>query len=570
MKTTSLFKIAALLCTLTFLLFNCQNDDNGILSENIQRKNKFEKLFNTKLVSKQLNLGEDNIYVNWNQPNILELSKDEKSGTYQYSIELKESIINSSDLFVEKLIFKLIVSEKEDQVDFTILRYEPFKNSLNINPSEINLNRFSGMKFIFNKLGVIQDIYTYQNGDKIASFNENKDKRKGKYTDILFSRTASSEDFDDCTDLNGNPIENCTGSNDGSGSGSGAGGGGGYVLETTRNYTDWYNMCNTCNSSDGTIYYHTDGNKYIYIKTVYDGSNSRWVWVSGGGNRYIDFFDSRTGGGSRGPNFNANDQRNYSGSSNNETGDQLPCPIGYQKIGHDCVKIVDEEEQLNNELTNDCAKNIFNLLKNETPLGPSNTPQITTSFTLSGEILSLFDNANHINYTVRNDNIGGIAAVTNRNYPNVITTFSNNYLNNATTLSIARTMIHESVHAYILHQTTPPNIDGDFISAITEYAKKYGFDNPNRFHHEFMAQYINAMAYSLYTWDRNNGGGNLGWEYYKAMAYGGLFYEDENGNQRETDSFIILEPLQITRDNIKRIIENEQNGNQHAKGKKCN
>ncbi|CAM1363933.1 hypothetical protein [Tenacibaculum xiamenense] len=526
MKITNLFKIAVLLCSLTFLLFNCQNDDNENLPENIQDKNKFEKLFKTKLVSKQLNLGEDNIYVNWNQPNILELSKDEKRGTYQYSIELKESIINSSDLFVDKLIFKLIVSEKEDQVDFTILRYEPFKNSLNVSPSETNLEGFSGMKFIFNELGIIQDIYTYQSGDKIASFNENKDNRKGKYTDILFSRAASSADFDDCTDLNGNPIENCTGSNDGSGSGSGAGGGGGgYVLETTRNYTDWYNMCNTCDNSDGTIYYHTDGNKYIYIKTVYNGSTSRWVWVSGGGNRYIDFFDSRTGGGSRGPNFNTNDQRNYSGSSNDETGDELPCPIGYQKIGYDCVKIVEEDDQIINELTGK-AKCIFDALKNSSTGFKNMIKKFDGEFPVS-----------HLNFTINNTLSNGNYGITMPPNNFVIEIqFSNTQLENISDLGSAVSIAHEAIHAEIFRKMLSAaqrgdldpdnmtqqqqidyinNLRNNFPGIYDYYVDRYR----STWNHNLMAQhYISTIADIVGEFDNNT----LTRQVYEDIAWAGL------------------------------------------------
>lgn len=53
------------------------------------------------------------------------------------------------------------------------------------------------------------------------------------------------------------------------------------------------------------------------------------------------------------------------------------------------------------------------------------------------------------------------------------------------------------------------------------------------------------------------------------MAFGGLFYEDTNGQQVATDSFKELVPNQSDRDAIKTIIFNEENGNTDAKGKKC-
>lgn len=62
----------------------------------------------------------------------------------------------------------------------------------------------------------------------------------------------------------------------------------------------------------------------------------------------------------------------------------------------------------------------------------------------------------------------------------------------------------------------------------------------------------------------------LDWEYYKSMAFGGLYYEDSNGNQVETDSFKSLIPNQSDRDKIKNILINEQDGKSNSKGTKCN
>ena len=66
---------------------------------------------------------------------------------------------------------------------------------------------------------------------------------------------------------------------------------------------------------------------------------------------------------------------------------------------------------------------------------------------------------------------------------------------------------------------------------------------------------------------------NLGWNYYHAMAFGGLFFEktDVNGNQiqSETDSFKALLPNQSDRDRIRNILINEQDRNSSVQGNKC-
>lgn len=87
-----------------------------------------------------------------------------------------------------------------------------------------------------------------------------------------------------------------------------------------------------------------------------------------------------------------------------------------------------------------------------------------------------------------------------------------------------------------------------------------------------MGQYIDAMAYSLYKWDKEYGtGGHLGWNYYKSMAYSGMFQVDPGGNiATEVVAFKELVPNANDRQAIADIIFNEQNGNNDAKGTECN
>ncbi|CAM1356688.1 hypothetical protein [Tenacibaculum ascidiaceicola] len=246
---------------------------------------------------------------------------------------------------------------------------------------------------------------------------------------------------------------------------------------------------------------------------------------------------------------------------------------------------VDFDDRIINKLINKCAKTIFSELEygifENDPIKPE--VQVTTeNFTklnFSESILKLFDDSTKTDYTIQNGATNGSAATT----LGATTTISDNYLSNATKLSIARTMIHESVHAYInaLYSNVIQFNSFTFRQKIEEYAKNNGYTiGTNRFHHEFMGQYVNAMAYSLYEWDMRYGSGKgkmnitkpddlLGWDYYYAMAFGGLFYKDSSGNLIETDSFKKLIPNQSDRDKIKQILKNEQNGNSSAKGQKC-
>jgi len=243
---------------------------------------------------------------------------------------------------------------------------------------------------------------------------------------------------------------------------------------------------------------------------------------------------------------------------------------------HGCDRV--HGEGVFNELTNPCAKGVFGAINNEKEISSFViNEKFGSNLTFSGEILELFDKSKYNNYIINNNSIVGKNARTITDRGSVITTISDSYLGKATKLSIARTMIHELAHAYILYKFGKGN-DLNFNQSVKLYAEEKGY-KPNgtneekmRFHHEFMGEYVNVMAASLYLWDKNYNitGGDLGWEYYHAMAFGGLYYKDSDGNLIETDSFKELIPKQTEREIIKSILYNEQEGNSDAKGKKCN
>ena len=242
---------------------------------------------------------------------------------------------------------------------------------------------------------------------------------------------------------------------------------------------------------------------------------------------------------------------------------------------------VDWELSNINNLTNPCAREIFNELEDgiytDHPISPEvsvpNTDILDMNFT--EYILSLFNESQFLNYTIENgtpDNPDANASTTN-----TTTVLNNSYLSTATQLSIARTMIHELVHAYLNYRYgSPLSFDNglDFKLKMEQYAIDNGISNvtSNEFHHEFMGQYINAMAYSLYQWDRDYGtGGDLGWDYYYAMAFSSQFNIDEDGNISSTsDTFEELVPDASDRQDIINIILNEQNGTNDAQGGQCN
>ena len=227
-----------------------------------------------------------------------------------------------------------------------------------------------------------------------------------------------------------------------------------------------------------------------------------------------------------------------------------------------------EEERIKNELDDPCAGNIFTELENgifqDHPLKPEVQVPGENGLNLNfhESILKLFDDSSSTHLTIQNGNTDKNAFTLNTTI-----TMGNGYLANATKLSIARTMIHESVHAYIngLYYRNSTLHDSSFSEKLRTWAGDNGYSDWGVIQHEFMGGYVDAIAYSLYDWDTKYGtGGNLGWDYYQAMAFAGLVNKkmDENGNPildsngnftyEDTDSFKDLVPNENERDEIKK------------------
>jgi hypothetical protein len=221
-----------------------------------------------------------------------------------------------------------------------------------------------------------------------------------------------------------------------------------------------------------------------------------------------------------------------------------------------------------NQLTNPCAADIFKELSK----GSAYLTDMTGlgSLDIFPGMLDLFENSGQFDYRIRNGMIDSEAGGTTSPIVNgIITiTLSDDYLRTATSLSITRTNIHETVHAYLRKQTSYRSAtDMNTHQLLVEYGRKYpGIINDA--HHSLMSQFILGMAVSLYNWDKKYGptGGSLGFDYYYKMAFGGLV---KNGTRE-----LILEakpylPDRVSWDEIRKILENEATGNYQANGEKC-
>jgi len=219
------------------------------------------------------------------------------------------------------------------------------------------------------------------------------------------------------------------------------------------------------------------------------------------------------------------------------------------------------------QLTNPCAADIFKELSK----GSAYLTDMTGlgSLDIFPGMLDLFEQSGQFDYRIRNGNTGSQAGGSTSPIVNgVITiTLSDDYLRTATSLSIARTIIHETVHAYLLKQAKIQT-DMNTVQLLNEYWKEYPENLPDT-HHALMSQYVLGMAVSLYNWDKKYGptGGSLGFDYYYKMAFGGLL---KDGTEVPLDEVKNLIPSGSSWSEISKILENEATGNYNANGEKCN
>ncbi len=231
---------------------------------------------------------------------------------------------------------------------------------------------------------------------------------------------------------------------------------------------------------------------------------------------------------------------------------------------------------LKNELNNPCASGIFD---NLTHINLDNITSLNgTNVNITQMVLNLFKQSDKFDYIVKegvgleddesaNTSFARINPTTGQY--EITTSFNPNYLNTATQLSIARTMIHESIHAYLQYEQRANPYD-DPYDAIRNYSFSTGITDPNILHHEFMPAYIEAMALSLHQWDKNyGGGGNHGWQYYKDLAWGGLTHHKIKGQSVLTEAFKANFPNFNERSRAINVIQNEAKNEPMAKGDPC-
>jgi hypothetical protein len=228
-----------------------------------------------------------------------------------------------------------------------------------------------------------------------------------------------------------------------------------------------------------------------------------------------------------------------------------------------------------NNLSNTCAKRIYSQLIKSAYIKAS-----TDQTGMMDEVLQLLNDVADFDFVAYDADLGNpeVSAETQRERfvntsgnSQISITFNSQYLAEASKLSIARTILHESVHAFLVYNGfCAPN--GDVFQGYQNYLFSKGISQGAVGQHEFMAQYVNAIAYSLYQWDLKFGLGNIPLSYMKDIAWGGLTgYRDDNGQYVRYDSFInYTNNSSSVINRIESNVVNEKKANSYAKSPKCN
>ncbi|GAA4274954.1 hypothetical protein GCM10022258_42500 [Aquimarina gracilis] len=223
-----------------------------------------------------------------------------------------------------------------------------------------------------------------------------------------------------------------------------------------------------------------------------------------------------------------------------------------------------EDEIIIDPSVNDCASDIINRLKLKDTHGSVN-PDIFNGGNshISQFILDMFDaNPNHhLVFNVEQLGLSNGNELNGRTHKNgnIITiTIDEDLVNDATQLFMAKTIIHESMHAFIQH-TYYNDFSSTIHQTIRSLYQTYAADNTprtawNMSEHEFISNYVEALAMSLASWDFHK----QSIDYYKMLSWGGL--ETSVAYQRLSEA---------EKTNIQNAIQNERNNRSGAKGETC-
>lgn len=307
--------------------------------------------------------------------------------------------------------------------------------------------------------------------------------------------------------------------------------------------THFYELENDCDGSGGST---TGGEDFSSGSDFSEGDGSTTGW---GSNNDDETTGGNTSSGSGGSSFGGEPILDR-------------CPEGTlidPKTGYCIVKEVVEDDIID-ETNNPCVGDIIKELQKKDTYGAL-VPDLEGKGHLSQMVLDLFGKCKNYDLTINVAQLGtnsqGFPKNAETNGIESIT-LDTDLVKDATKLSIAKTLIHESMHAFI---NLKINEDKTSTLAIqlNNYYQKYKNNYPssvanNLTQHKFMGQFVEALAYSLSAYDNHKQNMN----YYTAMSWGGL---------ESSDAYKALSSTEKTA--IEKIIKNERYARSDAKSTKC-
>ncbi|WP_318311114.1 hypothetical protein [Flagellimonas crocea] len=185
----------------------------------------------------------------------------------------------------------------------------------------------------------------------------------------------------------------------------------------------------------------------------------------------------------------------------------------------------DFEEKIDDTALKPCLKNVLNDLK-------------TLNKGVGYIVQKFAGNTPGFNWEVKDGSLGGATGTTSTKYNKltgtVTTTLDSQNWKQATDLSWARTMLHESVHSYIV-ASFGSNYSGatkTFSDFMKDYSSSTYPDRNDTEHAEFVRNYVSQISSALKDYGIKNGY-VLPNQFYEDMAWGGLTHwkkRDSFGN----------------------------------------
>ena len=216
-----------------------------------------------------------------------------------------------------------------------------------------------------------------------------------------------------------------------------------------------------------------------------------------------------------------------------------------------------ENSNIDDAELNKCMQSIVTALKN---VSSGSLEQIIQKF--SGDTPGF-------NWKLTNGTLpGSNRAVTNSNYNEVngivTTTFDVGKLKKSTDLSIARTILHEAIHAYLVayFKVDESSARKTFSILMDDYEKGVYANQNQAQHAEFARNFISQIALALEDFGKSKGY-SLSKQFYEDLAWGGLTHTgeyDSSGVPIESSWFKSAIPNATDRKRIVDVVTIEQTG----------